>query len=127
MSLYTVFRIQEYGEPRNHHALWVQTAEARGVAFHVIGPVNNGAMQYETKPTYIHPSKSMTFVSMQALGRVASHDLPRMDELCRGNGAPIMQMRDGERLYPDVPLRRCQEWTAETVALLRKAGVIVSE
>ncbi|TQV91138.1 hypothetical protein IF1G_10019 [Cordyceps javanica] len=127
MSLYPVYLVGEYGEPRNHHSLWVQTADGRGLVYNVIGPVNNGAMQYETRPTYLHPSKSMTFVSMEELGRVSATDLPRMDAICRGNPAPIMQMRDGQLLYPDVPLRRCQEWTVVTIELLKQASVIVSE
>ncbi|KAM3497704.1 hypothetical protein MY10362_008952 [Beauveria mimosiformis] len=126
MSLFPVFLVQDYGEPRNHHSLWVQTGEARGIIYNVIGPVNNGAMQYETRPTYVHPSKSMTFVDMRALGQVSSDDLQGMDEICRGNQPPIRQMCDGELLYPDVPLRRCQEWTKETIDLLRDAGVLVS-
>ncbi|KAM3522120.1 hypothetical protein MY4038_008757 [Beauveria bassiana] len=103
----------------------MQTGQARGIIHNVIGPVNNGAMQYETKPTYVHPSKSMTFVDMRALRKISSHHLPRMDEIRRGNQPPIRQMCDGELLYPDVPLRCCQEWTKETIELLKEAGVLV--
>ncbi len=104
----------------------MQTEEHRGVVYHVIGTVNNGAMQYETKPTHIHPFKSITFVSMHELGRGASHDLQRMDEGCWDNCAPAMRLCDDELLYPGVPLRRCQKWAAEAIELLQKAGVVVS-
>ncbi|KAM0664034.1 hypothetical protein ACQRIT_001770 [Beauveria bassiana] len=103
----------------------MQTGQARGIIHNVIGPVKNGAMQYETKPTYVHPSKSMTFVDMRALEKVSSDDLPRVDEICRGNQPPIRQMCDGELLCPDVPLRRCQEWTKETIELLKETDVLV--
>ncbi|KAM3427048.1 hypothetical protein MY4824_009670 [Beauveria thailandica] len=111
MSVFPVFLVQDYGELRNRHHLWAQTSEARGIIYNVIGPVNNSASQYETKPTYVHPSKSMTFVDMHVLGQILSEGLPRMDEIRRGNQPPHRQMCDSELLYPDVPLRRCQEWT----------------
>lgn len=119
--------LHSLSRPRTRRAsqpprLWVQTEEHRGVVYHVIGTINNGAMQYETKPTHIHPSKSITFVSMHELGRGASHDLQRMDEGCWDNCAPAMRLCDDELLYPGVPLRRCQKWAAEAIELLQKGG-----
>ncbi|ATY64141.1 hypothetical protein A9K55_004734 [Cordyceps militaris] len=126
MSYYPVFLVEDYGGPRNHHALWAQTSDAgAGFLYHVVGPVNNGAMHYDPRPTHSSPKELMTFVRMTEIGCVSSHDLQRMDEICRSNQAPVMQMQDGQLLYPGTPLRRCQEWTAETVELLKDAGVLV--
>ncbi|KAF5971578.1 hypothetical protein FBULB1_9152 [Fusarium bulbicola] len=36
-------------------------------------------------------------------------------------------VQNGKKINPRQPLRRCQEWTAETIAMLKSQGVLVSE
>ncbi|OAA58249.1 hypothetical protein ISF_06788 [Cordyceps fumosorosea ARSEF 2679] len=122
MSFYPVFLVQEHGEPRKHHSLWVQTANARGVLFNVIGPVDNGAMQYERKPTFAHPSNAVAFAGMTEIGHVAeSHPAARGRGLPRKSAAAHADARRRATL-PSCAARRCQEWMAETIGLLKTAG-----
>ncbi|KAL8296019.1 hypothetical protein RB600_001486 [Gaeumannomyces tritici] len=121
---YNVFLVEYLGAPRNHHALFVETdpESGAGLLLHVTGNIQDG-MTFEERETK-KPEESNTFSGKKSLGWVAIADLDRMRDICASNPPPKKQFDRAKRLYPNEPLRRCQEWTAETVASLTGEGVI---
>lgn len=125
MSHYPVYLVEYAGMPRNHYAIFVQTQDnGQGTLFHVKGDIQRG-MTYETRQTSKSPSLSATFVSMSQLGWVGVDDLPRVDSICRANPPPAKQFNGPKRINKSQPLRRCQEWTDETIGYLRANGVLL--
>lgn len=124
MSHCPVYLIESLGAPRNHHALFVQTNEDEtGSLFNVIGNIQSG-MEFEAKELIEKPELSQTFVSMSRLGSIEAGDLPRVEAICRSNPPPAKQFDGPKRIDKTKPLRRCQEWTIETVASLRAEGIL---
>ncbi|KAK2873651.1 hypothetical protein FQN49_002205 [Arthroderma sp. PD_2] len=128
MSFYTVYRVTETGLPRDHHAIFVETQEdgpGTGCRFNVTGNVQNG-MEYEERGAN-RPRESASFLDMEKLGVVAPGSYPRFQSICRSTPVPKKQFDGPRRLYPDEPLRRCQEWTAETLTSLIDEEVLQTE
>jgi hypothetical protein len=124
MSHYPVYLIESIGAPRNHHALFVQTNEDEtGSLFNVIGNIQSG-MELEVKELSEKPELSQTFVSKSQLGWIEISDLHRVNDICRSNPPPAKQFGGLKRIDKTKPLRRCQEWTSETVASLRAEGIL---
>ncbi|KAK4168191.1 hypothetical protein QBC43DRAFT_309847 [Cladorrhinum sp. PSN259] len=90
--------------------------------FHVVGNVQEG-MIFEHKPAE-KPETSLSFVSKSALGWVAASDMDLLEATCRANPPPEKQFNGPRRINPTKPLRRCQEWTAETIQTLRESGIV---
>ncbi|KAH8884176.1 hypothetical protein GQ53DRAFT_830100 [Thozetella sp. PMI_491] len=125
MSYYPVYLVEYLGAPRNHHAIFVETrTDESGELFHVKGDIQNG-MSYEAKPMSKKPEMSATFVSKTKLGQVNVKDLHLVDSICSNNPPPAKQFNGPRRIDKNKPLRRCQEWTSETVAELKARGVLV--
>lgn len=112
------------GAPRNHHALFVETdpVSGGGILLNVTGNIQNG-MQFEERSTN-KPEESVGFVDQSPLGWVAAGDFDRMRSICERNHPPKKQFNGPKRLYPKEPLRRCQEWTNETIDALTNNGVL---
>ncbi|CAJ0544360.1 Ff.00g035770.m01.CDS01 [Fusarium sp. VM40] len=124
MSHYPVYLIESLGAPRNHHALFVQTSEDEtGSLFNVTGNIQSG-MELEIKELSEKPKLSQTFLSKSQLGWMKADDLHRVEEICRSNPPPAKQFDGPKRIDKTKPLRRCQEWTSETVASLRAEGIL---
>ncbi|KAK2608479.1 hypothetical protein QQS21_002941 [Conoideocrella luteorostrata] len=121
---HTLYLVEFIGVPRNHHALFVRLDENErtGRLFNVTGNVQQG-MVYESAPTE-SPEASPTFIGMTQLGRVSSADLQRIDDICRSNPPPGKQFDGTKRIDPKKPLRRCQEWTVESIQLLEAHQVL---
>lgn len=120
-----LFLVQSLGAPRNHHALFVRLDQATGAGdlFQVTGNIQTG-MTYEWKKNIAAPETSdPSYISMSQLGWVAN-DLAEIDTICRSNPAPEKQFEGPKRLDAQRPLRRCQEWTVETVRLLETGGIL---
>lgn len=125
MSYYPVYLVEYLGAPRNHRAIFVETkADESGELFHVKGDIQNG-MSYETKQTSKKPEMSGTFVSKTKLGWIKVENLHLVDSICRANPPPAKQYDGPRRIDKNKPLRRCQEWTSETIAELKAEGVLV--
>lgn len=125
MSYFPVYIIEYLGAPRNHHAVFVETRQDEsGTIFHVKGDIQNG-MTYEAKQTSKKPELSTTFVSKSQLGYVRVEDLSRVDFICRANPPPAKQFNGPKRIDKNQPLRRCQEWTNETIENLKVEGVLL--
>ncbi|KAI3342861.1 hypothetical protein F4824DRAFT_443452 [Ustulina deusta] len=82
-------------------------------------------MTYETRQTSQRPDLSNSFISKSHLGWVKTQDVRRMDSICRSNPPPEKQFNGPRRIHKDRPLRRCQEWTSETIGNLRAEGVLM--
>lgn len=125
MSSYGVYLVQYLGIPLNHHGIFVETeATGDGVLFHVRSNIQQG-MVYERKGAK-KPEESVTFEEKEAIGWVDANDMNRFDAICRSNPAPAKQFNGPRRMGHRQPLRRCQEWTAETIQDLKSEGVLYS-
>ncbi|KAK3322620.1 hypothetical protein B0H66DRAFT_620322 [Apodospora peruviana] len=126
-SSYRVFRIQRIGMPRNHHAIFVETAPVSGQGrdFHVTGSIQQG-MVYEEKHSD-RPEDNPLFVSKAEIGWIANTSWHQhVSEICRSIPPPAKQFDGPRRLLPShQSLRRCMEWVDEAVEALREAGVLV--
>ena len=68
--------------------------------------------------------KSATFQSKSQIGKVEVTDLSRIKQICLKIAPLKKQFQRPRRLYPQEPLRRCQEWTAEVVqAIIAENGI----
>ncbi|KAG8424903.1 hypothetical protein J3458_001658 [Metarhizium acridum] len=123
MSL-RLFLVESLEFPRSHHAIFVETSRGGGgYIFQVTGNIQQG-MRYEMKATDAAPDSDPPYHGQTRLGWISANDIPRIDVICRSNPAPEKQF-EGARKITAYPVRRCQEWTAETIGLLRERGVLV--
>lgn len=125
---YKVWRIDSLGMPRNHHAIFIETdaQSGGGILLQVTGSIQDG-MEFTDQQTGKPQDVDASFIGRTLLGRVAVHDVDRMRAACRGNPPPAKQFDGPRRINPGEKLRRCQEWTAETVEVLRRGGVLRAE
>ncbi|KAJ3453208.1 hypothetical protein MRS44_013116 [Fusarium solani] len=80
-------------------------------------------MLSSSKPKMMGEELSST---SQAIYRgVEVNDLPRVDSICRANPPPAKQFNGPKRINKNQPLRRCQEWTRETIGYLQAEGVLL--
>lgn len=120
---YNVYRVAEAGMPRDHHAIFVETTRnSEGHIFQVTGNIQSG-MVHDDKPGP-KPEETAGYIGKILLGRVAVDKFPRIKSICESVPAPKKQFDLNRRLYPQEPLRRCQEWTAEAIEALVGAGVL---
>ena len=120
---YPVFRIAYQGMPRDHHALFIEFhRDGSGQLFHVKGDIQRG-MEFETRATK-PPEQSATFTDKKHLGWIYKSDVDRFEQVCLSNPPPEKQFNGPKRLDPTKKLRRCQEWTAETIQYLRAEGIL---
>jgi hypothetical protein len=118
-----VYRVAFLGAPRDHHIIFVESkSDGSGIIFQVRGDIQNG-MTYESKNGK-KPEDSASFVSKTSIGTVSVGDISRIDSVCRRIPPPAKQFNGPKRINPNVPLRRCQEWTQETVQALRNEAIL---
>lgn len=123
---YYIYKVAYLGAPRDHHAIFVETdANGGGVVFHVTGDIQNG-MRFEMKAAK-RPEDSASFVNKTFLGWVVADNYQHIEGICRGIPPPKKQFNGAKKLYPKEPLRRCQEWTNETIQALTASGVLQTE
>ncbi|KZF20227.1 hypothetical protein L228DRAFT_249908 [Xylona heveae TC161] len=121
---YNVYRIASTGLPRDHHAIFVETEkDGTGELLEVAGNIQEG-MSFSMMPTK-KPEDSITYKAKVLIGKVSEFDYPRMRDVCEMIPPPKKQFQGSRRLFPNEPLRRCQEWTAEAIQALLDAHVIV--
>ena len=123
-----LYLVESLGTPRNHQALFVllDSEKSLGQLFHVTGNIQEG-MVFESKQTYELPEKSVEYIRQDLLGQVLSSDVEKVVEICKSNPPPAKQFDGPRRIDPKIPLRRCQEWTAETIQLLKANGILRAE
>ncbi|PGH00010.1 hypothetical protein AJ80_09247 [Polytolypa hystricis UAMH7299] len=115
---YHVYRVSSVGMPRDHHAIFVElNPDQSGHIYQVTGNIQNG-MVFEDKPG-IPPEKDPTFSGKSLIGTVLISDYERsFKNICFSVEPPKKQFDGPRRLYPHQPIRRCQEWTVETIQAL---------
>jgi hypothetical protein len=120
---YNVYLVSSQGLPRSNHAIFFETeADGSGFTFQVTGNIQQGMTHYHKDAE--KPENSNSFVSKIYLGTTSHANYKGAEEICNAIEPPRKQFDGPTRLYPDVPLRRCQEWTQEAIAALKNAGVI---
>lgn len=120
---YNVYLVVSDGSPMNHHAIFVDIEpDTFGKIFQVTGSIQMD-MIYQEK-TVKRPEDSASYHSHSLLGTVAKDNFPRFREICESIEVPKKQLKGPKRLYPDEPLRRCQEWVADALQALRAAKVL---
>lgn len=120
---YNVYRVSYAGLPRDHHAIFVEVNnDQSGHIFQVTGDIQNG-MRHDDKPAK-KPEESATYQGKEYIGKVAAGDFARIKPTCESIPPPKKQFEGPRKLYPNEPLRRCQEWTQEAVSALVTTGIL---
>ena len=121
------YLVSSIGAPRDHQALFllIDQAKGEGRLWHVTGNIQEG-MKFESRDPEI-PSSNPEFVGKEQIGWVydTQEDICKIDEICQGNPPPEKQFDGPRRLDKTKKLRRCQEWVAETVDILKADGVLM--
>ncbi|CZR39293.1 uncharacterized protein FPRO_05514 [Fusarium proliferatum ET1] len=126
MSYLSVYLVEYTGGQRNHHAIFVKNAQNEaGTLIHVTGDIQRGCT-LEIRQTSKSPRLSATFETWSQIGVIAANDMPRVQAICEANPPPEKQFNGPKRINPRKPLRRCQEWTRETIDTLREQGVLLN-
>ncbi|WEW56709.1 hypothetical protein PRK78_002157 [Emydomyces testavorans] len=124
---YNVYRVSSAGMPRDHHAIFVETNNPTtgcGHIYQVTGNIQTG-MTYETKPASRPPEEDPSFLTKVLIGTVQAAMHPDMYRtVCCSVQPPKKQFDGPRRLFPQEPIRRCQEWTAEAIQALTDAGIL---
>lgn len=120
---YNVYRVAYAGIPREHHAIFVEmNNDQSGWLFQVAGNIMYG-QEYQDKRSR-NPEQSTSYRSKVAIGTVAIADFARIKPTLESIPPPKKQFEGELRLYPEEPLRRCQEWTQEAINALFYAGIL---
>ena len=121
---YEVFLVDKLGASLSHQLIFIRTNpnSGSGLLYHVIGSTQSG-MTYQHRATSA-PEESLTFEKSLPLGTVSVANLGRVDAVCQTIPPPKKQFQLSKRLYPNEPLRTCQEWASEAIEALKVAGVI---
>jgi len=125
---YAAYLLTTIGLPRDHHSLFIQTSPSgSGFIYQVSGNIQTG-MLFNHKPSS-PPSDEADYISMTQIGRVRVQEFEngRLKQVVESVEEPKKQFDGTRRLFPQEPLRRCQEWTAEVIARLGKEGVLLEE
>ncbi|KKZ63732.1 hypothetical protein EMCG_01966 [[Emmonsia] crescens] len=80
-------------------------------------------MTFEDKPCK-KPEESASFQSKDFVGKVSAVNFSRIKGICETIPAPKKQFEGPRRLYPQEPIRRCQEWTTEVIEALVNEHVL---
>lgn len=72
------------------------------------------------------PSEESDFISMTQIGSVRADEfeIGTVRDVVESVGVPKKQFDGSERLFPQEPLRRCQEWMTEVVEKLSEEGIL---
>ena len=122
---YNVYLVEYSGWQRNHHVIFVEThedGEKSGYIYQVSGNIQQG-MSYEHKKAK-RPENSKTYDCKRLLGTVTIANYPYIRGICDSIPPPKKQFNGTRQLYPNEPLRRCQEWTAEAIQALTSQGIL---
>lgn len=123
---YNVYLIASLGAPRNHHAIFVETeTDGNGYLFHVTGNIQSG-MTFEVRLEN-RPEDSVEFVEKRLLGHISTENYPLIEGICRDIPPPKKQFDGSTRIYPQEPLRRCQEWIDEAIQALTQRGILQTQ
>lgn len=125
MSRYTVYFVEymSLGE-KSHHSLYVETNDLQktGHLYHVIGNLLQ-RMDLEIKRDVKSPDGSPSLERITPIACLRDKDLGLFEDVCHSTPPPKPQLRvNGKRIYPQEPLRTCQEWVTDVVEALFAAS-----
>lgn len=125
-KVYTVEFLNLIGRG-NHIAIFIETTPSSNVGqlHHVLGTILMG-MKYERLTSY-DIAKSASFIegSNVLIGDLQQTDLERFEAICEATPPPGVQMtKNGNRIDPSAPLRRCGEWVKELLDDAKAQGVV---
>ncbi|KAL4805953.1 hypothetical protein BDV18DRAFT_140214 [Aspergillus unguis] len=129
MTTYPAYLIAEISlGPQDHHYIFIQTGEdgpGTGHRFHVIGNIQEG-MEFNQRPCII-PENEPVFLSKTPIGAVSVTDYKsgKFLSICEEIEVPKKQFQGPKRLFPKERLRRCQEWAAEAIEMLKERRVLI--
>ncbi|KAF2793233.1 hypothetical protein K505DRAFT_188797, partial [Melanomma pulvis-pyrius CBS 109.77] len=107
---YNVYLRETIGAPRNHHAIFVETELDRsGVIFQVVGNIQQG-MAFDHKRAG-PAEESESCLGLELIGTVKIANFGMIQPTVEIIPPPHKQFNGPTRTNPNVPLRRCQEWT----------------
>jgi hypothetical protein len=127
-SFYEVYHVLDIGMPRSHQSIFVQTAELgapeSGHNFHATGNIQEG-MKFEHKPG-TKEAEGVTVERKTRIGRVSLENYPdKFRQICEGRvEVPKKQFDGAKRLFHKEKIRRCGEWVADAIKVLREEGVL---
>jgi len=113
------------GGPRDHHAIFVEKGDDKsGTVYQVTGSMISG-FTFEVKPV----AKLEDSCILKSTERIGVVDAYRLDEFERVLSAitPPPKQYNGLKRIPGMSARACQDWTADAIAALKKAGVCIPE
>ena len=116
------------GLPRDHHAIFVRINDSNencGHLFHVVGTIQRG-MSLEIIHDSQDPKGSFSHATSQTVGWVPHAKLDQVKEVCKTIPPPTKQWDGNRRLVPADQVRRCQEWVAEVLEMLKQKGIMES-
>jgi len=120
---YNVYLREHVGGARNHHVIFVQTeSNGGGFIFQVAGNIQQG-MAFDHKRAK-SSEESETCLGQEKIGTVTKANFDRIQSIVETLPPPPKQFNGPKRINPSVPLRRCQEWTADAIQLLKDEGVL---
>lgn len=119
---YNVYRVASVGFPRDHHSIFVETQDDQsGWIFEVVGNIQNGMIHRDTEAK--KPELSVTFQEKVLIGKIVAANFHQIKPICESVPAPKKQFDGAQRICPEEPSRRCQEWTKEAINALHNAGI----
>ena len=112
--------------PRNHHCIFVETHEdgpKTGYVYQVTGNIQTGMIHEHRKAE--QPEISNNFGGLKRLiGTVPSNNYVNIRIAVNSIPPPKKQFDGPKKIYPNEPLRRCQEWTNEAIQTLIDRGIL---
>ena len=115
------------GGPRSK-AIFVRINDSNrnyGHLFHVGGTIPRG-MSLEVRQNCHDPRKSFSHKANQTVGWVPHAKVDQVKEVCETIPPPAKQRDGTRRLVPADQVRRCQEWVAEVLEMLKQKGIMES-
>jgi hypothetical protein len=123
---FNVYLVDYMGMLRNHHCIFVETHEdgpKTGYVYQVTGNIQTGMIHEHRKAE--QPEISNNFGGLKRLiGTVPSNNYVNIRIAVNSIPPPKKQFDGPKKIYPDEPLRRCQEWTYEAIQTLIDRGIL---
>jgi hypothetical protein len=125
---YNVYLVDYMGMTRNHHGIFVETHESgdrTGYLYQVTGNIQTGMIHEHKKAK--QPEMSNSFGGLkQLIGTVTPENYVHIRSVVNSVPPPKKQFNGPKKIYPNEPLRRCQEWTQEAIQALTDRGILLS-
>ena len=120
---YNMYLRETIGAVRDHHAIFVECGQdGAGYIFQVVGNIQQGMVFGHRRAKKAADEDEC--LGQEKIGMVTKANVDRIQSIIEKLPPPSKQFNGSKRIDPKVPLRRCQEWTADAIQLLRDEGVL---